>query len=50
MDLSGKVIFQNKFEGASSLISVPTQDLARGIYFLKIQSGTNVNTQKIVKE
>jgi Secretion system C-terminal sorting domain len=50
MDISGKIIFQNKYDSASNLISVPAQDLARGIYFLKIQSGSNVNMLKFVKE
>jgi Secretion system C-terminal sorting domain len=50
MDVSGRVIFQNKYDTTSNLISIPTQDLARGLYFVKVQNGLNVNIQKIVKD
>jgi hypothetical protein len=50
MDVSGRIIFQNKYDATSSLINIPTQDLARGLYFVKVQNGLNVNIQKIIKD
>jgi Secretion system C-terminal sorting domain len=50
VDISGRIIFQNKYDTSSSLINIPTQDLARGLYFVKVQNGLNVNIQKVVKE
>jgi Secretion system C-terminal sorting domain len=50
MDVSGRIIFQNKYDATSNLINIPTQDLARGLYFVKVQNGLNVNIQKIVKD
>jgi hypothetical protein len=49
LDISGRVIFQNKYDATSSLINIPTQDLARGLYFVKVQNGLNINIQKIIK-
>jgi Secretion system C-terminal sorting domain len=50
MDISGRVIYKNKYEATSNAISVPTQDLARGLYLVKVQNGLNISIQKIVKE
>lgn len=50
VDISGRIIFQNKFDATSNLINIPTQDLARGLYFVKVQNGLNVNIQKIIKD
>jgi Secretion system C-terminal sorting domain len=49
-DVSGRLVFNQKYEANTTLINVPTEQIARGIYFVKIQTGTNVYTQKIVKE
>jgi Secretion system C-terminal sorting domain len=49
-DVSGRIIFQNKYDNTSNLMTIPTQDLARGVYFVKVQNGLNVNIQKVVKE
>jgi hypothetical protein len=50
IDISGRIVFQKKYDVTSDLINIPTQDLVRGIYFVKIQNGLNFNTYKIVKE
>ena len=51
IDISGRVVFQNKYDNtASTVINIPTQDLARGLYFVKVQNGLNVNIKKVVKE
>jgi Secretion system C-terminal sorting domain len=50
VDISGRIIFQNKYDATSSMIQISTQDLTRGLYFVKVQNGLNVNVQKIVKE
>jgi Secretion system C-terminal sorting domain len=50
MDVSGRIIFQNKYDATSSLINIPTQDLASGLYIVKVLNGLNVNIQKIIKD
>jgi Secretion system C-terminal sorting domain len=50
IDVSGRIIFQNKYDATSSLINIPTQDLTRGLYIVKVLNGLNVTIQKIVKD
>ena len=48
-DVSGRVIFQKNYDAASGILTIPTVDFVRGIYFVKIQNGLDVKVEKVVK-
>jgi Secretion system C-terminal sorting domain len=49
VDISGRIIFQNKYIDATNVITIPTNDFVRGLYFVKVQSGLKSEVFKIVK-
>ncbi len=48
-DITGKIIWQVK-DNNSSQIKLPVEKLAAGVYMLKVESGTDRKTLKLVKE
>ena len=48
VDISGRVIAEKKFTGNAGFI--PLADLVAGIYFLRVNDGTNVETVKFYRE
>ncbi|NVO03909.1 MAG: T9SS type A sorting domain-containing protein, partial [Bacteroidetes bacterium] len=45
-ELSGKIVFSTSLE--KGVNQIPISNLAKGIYFLKTNTNSNVNTQKII--
>ncbi|MBF8962791.1 T9SS type A sorting domain-containing protein [Pontibacter sp. FD36] len=52
MDVQGRVILERKIiiEGRFTELELPTQDLATGVYFLKIKGANMDTTTKLVKQ
>lgn len=48
IDLNGKVVLSRNYSSRES-IKLPIQDLAKGVYFLKIQTKENLEIVKIIK-
>ncbi len=50
IDLQGKRIWETQVEDATSIFEIALfQNLARGIYFVKIKNGNSISTQKVVR-
>ena len=47
-DIKGSIILQQAIIEGENKINM--QELAKGIYFLRIESGTDIQYQKIIKE
>jgi len=49
IDALGKVVYSSSIKSDSSL-QINTEDLTKGIYFIKIKSGAESTTKKLIKE
>jgi len=47
-DLTGKVV--GTFETSNQLVSVPVNNLTRGVYIVTVKEGHNISSTKIIKE
>lgn len=46
----GQEIYTSMFKGQQSTLDIDLSDFPKGIYFVKVNNGTNVNTHKIIIE
>ena len=51
-DLNGKIVYRTTLNNivANQQISIPVQQLSKGIYVIKIATNQNIDTQKLVVE
>jgi hypothetical protein len=50
IDMLGKIVKAGVFSDVQKYISVPVEDLGRGVYSVKIKTGDNYGVKKFVKE
>ena len=49
-DLSGRLVYENKIDiDKSGVITIPTENLANGLFFIKIKGKNETIVQKVVK-
>ena len=51
-DITGKIVFQSEMENQSKLhesqIKIDLSDFGKGIYFIRLETGTNIYTEKLI--
>ncbi|MDT4862858.1 hypothetical protein FQZ97_975330 [compost metagenome] len=50
VDLLGNVLKRERYEGKEKLLSMQTEKLKTGLYILRVSSGSEVVTRRVVKE
>jgi hypothetical protein len=50
MDMTGKIMFQQQFDGSNPVVRIPVNQYAAGVYIYEINDGSNIARNTFVKQ